>query len=87
MLQQHGQVTLVYLILLEQIVGHVNNNRYVDDVIITLNTYHAWLEALTETNVVIANNIGTAQSFQAKLLYLLVIQHLENIVDPTEAVL
>ena len=69
------------------LVGHVNNNRYVDDAIITLNTYHQVGGITSETNVVIANNIGTVQSFPSKIVIPFSNTTFgKNIVDSSEAV-
>ena len=67
--------------------GHVSNNRYVDDAIITLNTYHQVGGITSETNVVIANNIGTVQSFPSKIVIPFSNTTFgKNIVDSSEAV-
>ena len=66
---------------------HVSNNRYVDDAVITLNTYHQVGGITSETNVVIANNIGTVQSFPSKIVIPFSNTTFgKNIIDSTEAV-
>ena len=42
-------------------------NRYVEEAVVTLNTYHQVGGITAETNVVIANNIGTIQSLPSKI--------------------
>ena len=67
--------------------GHVSNNRYVDEAIVTLNTYHQVGGITSETNVVIANNIGTVQSFPSKIVIPFSNTTFgQNIVDSTESV-
>tara|TARA_R110000803_G_scaffold25524_4_gene60985 strand:- start:790 stop:5001 length:4212 start_codon:yes stop_codon:yes gene_type:complete len=50
------------------VADQVLNNRYVDEAIVTLNTYHQVGGITSETNVVIANNIGTIQSLPSKIV-------------------
>ncbi len=45
----------------------VSFNRYVEEAVITLNTFHQAGGITSETNVVIANNMGTIQSLPSKI--------------------
>ena len=47
--------------------NQVSNNRYVEEAVITLNTFHQVGGITGETNVVIANNIGTIQSLPSRI--------------------
>ena len=49
------------------VADQVANNRYVEEAVITLNTYHQVGGITGETNVVIANNMGTIQSLPSKI--------------------
>jgi len=49
------------------VADQVSFNRYVEEAVITLNTFHQVGGITSETNVVIANNIGTIQSLPSKI--------------------
>ena len=49
------------------VADQVAYNRYVEEAIITLNTFHQVGGITAETNVVIANNMGTIQSLPSKI--------------------
>tara|TARA_R110001592_G_scaffold7953_3_gene43860 strand:+ start:2324 stop:6538 length:4215 start_codon:yes stop_codon:yes gene_type:complete len=49
------------------VADQVAYNRYVEEAVVTLNTYHQVGGITSETNVVIANNMGTIQSLPSKI--------------------